>query len=101
MGTEVVEEEDWGMGDTGTGNTELHTLAKQGDMEATINLLAGLSKGEQWEAVQARNNLGSTALHVAAYYGRRDLVDLLIEAGANPWHRNNVDGTQGTMLHGG
>ena len=28
------------------------------------------------------------ALHVAAYYGQPQLVGLLLEAGANPWHKN-------------
>lgn len=27
-------------------------------------------------------------LHVAAYYGRSEVVGLLLETGANPWHRN-------------
>ena len=32
------------------------------------------------------------ALHVAAYYGQREVVGALLEAGANPWHRNRWPG---------
>merc|ERR1711974_331110 len=50
--------------------------------------LQGLTRQDQWDVVQAKNSTGSTALHVAAYYGQPQLVELLLEAGANPWHKN-------------
>jgi len=52
--------------------------------------LEGHGPATRWEALQARNNSGSTALHVAAYYGQREVVGALLEAGANPWHRNRL-----------
>jgi len=36
-------------------------------------------------------NFGSTALHVAAYYGHKDLVELLLINGADHKIKNNLD----------
>lgn len=69
-------------------DTVLHRMAKVGDTEGVKRLLAGLQGQGAWQALQARNGQGSTALHVAAYYGREELVAVLLESGANPWHRN-------------
>lgn len=85
-----VYEEEWEDGGRDTGDTPLHYLAKAGDVQAVNNLLEGMSQAERWEAVHARNSLGSTALHVAAYYGRQELVNTLMDIGANPWQRNRV-----------
>lgn len=37
-----------------------------------------------------RNSSGSTPLHVAAYYGSRDMINLLLECGAAQTERNMV-----------
>merc|ERR1712115_627797 len=58
-----VYEEEWEDGGRDTGDTPLHYLAKAGDVQA---------------------------LHVAAYYGRQELVNTLMDIGANPWQRNRV-----------
>ena len=42
--------------------------------------------------VEAKNISGSTPLHVAAYYGSRDMIHLLMENGAKPLNKNKVFG---------
>jgi len=83
---EVMEEEE--DSSPGNNNSQLHNLARVGDVGGVRHLLKDLTKQDQWQIIQARNSTGSTALHVAAYYGQPELVELLLEAGANPWHKN-------------
>jgi len=87
---EVMEEEEEEEEDSipGSNNSRLHLLARAGDVTGTRHLLQGLTRQDQWDVVQAKNSTGSTALHVAAYYGQPQVVGLLLEAGANPWHKN-------------
>ena len=40
--------------------------------------------------VQSRNSTGSTPLHVAAYYGSRDMINILLESGAVQTDKNKV-----------
>ena len=44
-------------------------------------------------------NLEYQALHVAAYYGQPQLVGLLLEAGANPWHKNRCNFLMFETMH--
>ena len=40
------------------------------------------------QCLPTTRTIATQALHVAAYYGQPELVELLLEAGANPWHKN-------------
>ena len=40
--------------------------------------------------MQTRNSTGSTPLHVAAYYGSREMINMLLECGAGQTERNKV-----------
>ena len=47
---------------------------------------------ENWFLVQVetKNSSGSTPLHVASYYGSRDMINLLLEQGAEQTNKNKV-----------
>lgn len=62
--------------------TKLQRAAKQGDL-ATVRAL--LAKGAD---VDGRNECGETALHFAARMGHEDVIDYLVEAGANPFPKD-------------
>ena len=46
--------------------------------------------------VETTNSSGSTPLHVAAYYGSGDMLNLLLHCGADQTHRNKVRQTRDT-----
>jgi len=86
---EVLEEDDnRHFYENTTGNSYLHRLVKSGDVGSVKRFLSSASKEEVISAVTSRNSQGSTPLHLASYYGRRDMVDLLVNQGAKPAFRN-------------
>ena len=52
--------------------------------DSTYNLVVFTELIQAKAQPNASNNNGSTALHVAACYGRRAVVDLLLKAKADP-----------------
>ena len=46
--------------------------------------------------VETTNSSGSTPLHVAAYYGSGNMLNLLLHCGADQTHRNKVRQTRDT-----
>ena len=40
--------------------------------------------------METKNSVGSTPLHVAAYYGSRDMVNILLHSGARQNGKNKV-----------
>ncbi|XP_068892537.1 poly [ADP-ribose] polymerase tankyrase-1-like isoform X3 [Tenebrio molitor] len=70
------------------GNTPLHFAAQAGQVEC-LNCLLSRCRGIE---IDARNNLGFTALMKAALQGRNKCAKLLLFAGANPTLRDNGRG---------
>ena len=62
---------------TFNGNTPLITAAMEGNVEM-LNILI-----EQKADINAQNTFGSTALALAAYYGKTEAVKLLLDTGAD------------------
>ena len=60
-------------------DTELFACSRR---RRTINLL--LRQFPKQHHIDSRDNHGNTALHVAAFVGRKDMATALLEAGANP-----------------
>lgn len=75
-------------GDDGSATTELHTAAREGNLE---KLGALLTDAEAMKAVNATDRHRRTALHLAAFFGKSEAVDTLLEKGADP-HCEAMDG---------
>lgn len=74
-----------------SGNTALHHLAKSGEVAmAEVLLSQQTNVSHHVSPVHVRNNNGSTPLHVAAYYGKEDMVGLLVEGGAKVFQKNQA-----------
>jgi len=71
------------------GNTALHRAAKDGHVNMAEALLAQTHVANV-SPVHVRNNKGSTPLHVAAYYGKEDMVGILVEGGAKEFQKNKA-----------
>eukprot|EP00092_Neocalanus_flemingeri_P025029 GFUD01027141.1.p1 GENE.GFUD01027141.1~~GFUD01027141.1.p1 ORF type:complete len:198 (+),score=44.94 GFUD01027141.1:43-636(+) len=69
-------------------NSKLHRLAKAGDCESVKRYFESKDPEEIWNLVQNRNSQGSTPLHVASYFGRKEMINLLIDNGAKPFLKN-------------
>jgi ankyrin repeat protein len=64
--------------------TPLHEAAQRGDLAAAIEALAS-------SAVDARDRLGQTPLHVAARAGQREMVTMLLARGASVHSKTSSD----------
>ena len=51
------------------------------------------------DAVNSQNDAGYTALHHAAKHGSRDLIDILVKAGADRMIENNAGETPYMVAH--
>ena len=69
----------------------IHDAAEKGDIAKVKSLLA-----EKSERVSAKNRYGETPLHMAAFRGHKDIVELLIAKGANV---NAKEKNSATALH--
>lgn len=70
------------------GETPLHVAAREGHLE-TVHILLEESTADP----NAACDRGLTAMHWAAITGRRDLFELLLAHGADPWLRGEyLDG---------
>jgi len=67
----------------------LHDAAKEGNLQQVVKLI------EEGEDINAKDNYGGTALHLAVIYSHKDVVELLIAKGADVCA--NVNGV--TPLH--
>lgn len=59
--------------------------------ENKIDLVRSLIKGMRQSEIDRMEPNGSTALHVASYYGHYDIVKLLLEKGASTSIKNNFE----------
>mmetsp|Transcript_36987 Transcript_36987/g.96934 ORF Transcript_36987/g.96934 Transcript_36987/m.96934 type:complete len:219 (-) Transcript_36987:150-806(-) len=66
------------------GSTPLHWAARGGHAECTAALL-----GSPGIMVDVQNKLGDTPLHGAAWKGQAQVIEMLIDAGADTMVRNN------------
>ena len=73
---------------TGNGTTPLYAAAQNGSVE----LIALFLKKKGCNPNQARADNGETAMHVAAWAGRADIVQLLLEHNADPDQARTDDG---------
>jgi ankyrin repeat protein len=74
-----------------TGRTQLHRFSSKGDL-VSVKALISMQVN-----VNIQDNAGYTALHAAALNGHTDIVELLLNSGANPNMQSYVDGD--TPLH--
>ena len=60
--------------------------------ERFVNVRSCLYSILTWSLVQVetKNSSGSTPLHVASYYGSRDMINLLLDRGADQTHKNKA-----------
>ena len=73
---------------------EIIKAAKSGNIEAIKNLLA-----KDADLINACDSDGSTPLHCAAWKGHREVIALLLKAGADVNAHNNNDHWGTTALH--
>ncbi|GFT73185.1 tyrosine-protein kinase HTK16 [Nephila pilipes] len=69
----------------------LHRATKEGELTVVRELLKS-----GYHNLDAKNQEGQTAVHLASIAGFDDILDLLLESGANP---NIIDGSGLTPLH--
>jgi len=78
------------------GNTALHEAVNSGRVDAVEALLDSLDAATRAQLIEARNGENETALVGAAYLGVAQVVETLLQRGANP----NVTDIEGnTALH--
>ena len=63
-------------------NTTLHAAARDGNMELVRDIVDGIN-GQAKVSINTQNSTGQTAMHLAAKWGRLEVVKYLIEAGAD------------------
>jgi len=63
-------------------NTTLHAAARDGNMELVRDIVEGIN-GQAKVSINTQNSTGQTAMHLAAKWGRLEVVKYLIEAGAD------------------
>jgi ankyrin repeat protein len=73
---------------------EIIKAAKSGNTEAIRNLLSNDA-----DLINARDTDGSTPLHCAAWKGQREVIELLLKAGADVNAHNSNDHWGTTALH--
>ena len=73
------------------GLTPLHATSKQGNLKAASALLEALKKENS--NINERDNAGNTPLHYATQAGKKELVEELLNAGADSRLRNKKDET--------
>lgn len=64
-----------------------------------IWLCAILGRDQDPEAVNSQNDAGYTALHHAAKHGSKELIDILVKAGADQMIENNAGETPYMVAH--
>ena len=69
----------------GIHNDALIKATKEGNIEAVKQHLSGILSGD----VNAKDKLGRTPLRIAAYWGHKEIVELLIAKNANVNAKNN------------
>ena len=62
-------------------------------------LLLHAGRDQDPEAVNSQNDAGYTALHHAAKHGSKELIDILIKAGADRMLENNAGETPYMVAH--
>lgn len=79
---------------------KLLQASRKGDLEAVLNLLKPkIKSGVTLPSIdinckgKSKSNLGWTPLHLAAYFGNKDVVQVLVEHGANVNARNGMGDT--------
>jgi len=78
-----------GDGDTLSESSKLHRLAKSDNcLLGARTFLDGKDDLNVKRMVESKNLTGSTPLHVAAYYGSREMINLLMDNGAKPLNKN-------------
>ncbi|XP_037530970.1 oxysterol-binding protein-related protein 1 [Nematolebias whitei] len=71
--------------------------ARNGDLPGVQRLLKSRARPETWIDInckgKSKSNLGWTPLHLACYFGHKDVVEVLLKAGANVNLPNNIGDT--------
>jgi len=78
------------------GNTLLHEAAIFGHepmLEGIIKKLAKPKHSEHLRAINKKNHIGNTALHLAVQFDHPNIANLLLDNGADPTIRNNAQMT--------
>merc|ERR1712012_51536 len=75
-------------GDKLSANTKLHRLARSDDCLAARRIINNLDKITVKKLVESKNLSGSTPLHVAAYFGSKEMINLLLDQGGEPPESN-------------
>lgn len=71
-----------------SGSTAVYWAAHSGQLDCLKALM-----GSGGATINAQNKLGDTALHAASWKGHKEVVDLLLQAGANPHLKNKENKT--------
>jgi len=84
------------------GFTAMHAAARNGHAHCLRLLLASTRRGKEAEMIHAADNNGINALHLAAFWGHEEAMDVLLQAGAvvNAIDNNGLNAAHGAAMGG-